>query len=246
MLKDRGKQVIVLIIVILLGTYFLYNSFSSRFNKVPKHMELTIFKNTKHFNISVFGEELSENDVKWVMNLCESFYGRAYQWYGDQSGKEWLTIYIAKGFPDYYRTNNEMILIPAERVKKRDSRFLAIKIAHLLTGSYKWPWYKDHIAAEGMAAYLADKYIGKRFVFQKKYEGKADLVKLDKATYFVWKMPQEQQDYVYAKAGAFIRYITEAYGINKIKALYADQGEGWEKVFGHSLEELVNKWRRSY
>ena len=79
-------------------------------------------------------------------------------------------------------------------VKERNPRVILIKTAHLLTGSYKWPWYKCHVAAEGLAAYLADKYLGKGFRYNKKFEGRSNLAKLDNASHFVWKMSAEQQE----------------------------------------------------
>ena len=246
MVQKRSLQIYISVAVIIICSVLLYTSFEARFNKAPKEMQLTTFKNTKHFNISVFGEGLSERDVQWVMWLTERFYDRVYQWYGDHSEKEWLTVYIAKDFPEYPNTNGEMILIPTEKVQKREIKFILIKVAHLLTGAYKWPWHQAHIAAEGLSAYLAGKYLGNGFTYQKNLEGRANLAKLEKVKYFCWKMSSEQQEYVYDKAGAFVGYLINKNGIKKMKELYDEGGEAWEKVYGNNLADLEKEWLGRY
>jgi hypothetical protein len=113
MIKQLKFPVFITIFVLaVIGSIFLFNSYEAKFNSSPKNRQLTIFRNTKHFNVSVFGQGLSEVDVVWICRVLERFYLRTNYWFGDKSGKEWLTVYIAEDFPEYYKTNQEMILIP--------------------------------------------------------------------------------------------------------------------------------------
>ncbi len=240
--KKNLLVVVVSVLVIILGTFMLYTSFEARFNVDPLTKKLTVFRNTRHFNISIFGSKLAEYDVLWVARLVEPFYERTAKQFGDLIDKKWFTVYIADDFTDYYSATGEGVLLPTRRVQDRDARFLLIKTAHVLIGTGAWAWQKDHVAAEGIAAYCADRYLQNTFMIDAVLEKKASLYKLDHARYFVWRWPEAEQQYVYAKAGAFIGYLIDAYGLEKVKDLLRSNGRDWEGCFGKSLKALEVEW----
>jgi hypothetical protein len=128
----------------------------------------------------------------------------------------------------------------------RDARKILIKTAQVITGAYKWPWYKNHIASGGFAAYLADRYLGNVFKVDNKIDKGKRLSELDKEHYFVWKLKEEQQVYYYGKSGSFMRYLVRRFGMKKIVELYKNDGENWAEVFGEDLETLEDKWWLKY
>jgi len=233
------------ITVIIIGTFLLYNSFEARFNSAPFSKDLKLFRNTKHFNISVFGTALAEYDILWTARLVEPFYEKTSAQFGNPSGKTWIVLYIADDFTDYYSSTGEGVLLPAKRVQGRDMRFILIKTAHVLIGSDTWPWHRNHIASEGLAAYCADTYLKTPFTVDPAFEKKASLTSLDRKRYFVWRRTEAEQEYIYAKAGAFMGYLISTYGQKKIQALIDEKGQGYEQIYGKSLKDLEVEWLAS-
>jgi hypothetical protein len=97
------------------------------------------------------------------------------------------------------------------------------------------PWIEEGLATYATEALTVDQHCSH-------WLGSGQLLPLAKLVNADWKSSVYSPDITYPELGGFVKFLREAYGLDRIKQVWQGGSGSLEQVFGKPLTELEKEW----